>query len=197
MGDWFQTVVDVQVQSQEADSLAGLVRGWLISSGVVSAEPTDCVLGSSLGHPPGPRADEVVDASGWSSPWQNVQANGLEVVVGSTVFDAGQGEPTAVTCPHCVACVPLVDRHFEQIEEAWEPFHRVLQGWSEGREVAVACPACAQDVSAQGWEWADDYFALGRLGFSFWNWPPLRPEFVAEFTRRLGGHRTVLLAGKL
>jgi hypothetical protein len=197
VGDWFQTVVDVQARSQEAESLAELVRDWLISSGFVSADQTDCVLGSGLGYPPGPRADEVVDGVAWSSPWQNAQANGLEIVVGSTVFDAGQGEPAAVACPHCTARVPLVDMGHEPIEEAWKPFHDVLQGWSEGREVAVACPACAQDVPAQGWQWADDYFALGRLGFRFWNWPPLRPAFVAEFTRRLGGRRTVLLAGKL
>ncbi|GAA2081622.1 hypothetical protein [Actinomadura alba] len=99
------------------------------------------------------------------------------------------GRAPVVTCPHCAAEVELVD-------EAWEPFDEVLNGWAEGRDAIIACPACAQPVEPTSWKWADDYFALGHLGFTFWNWPPLRPEFVAEFTHRLGGHRTVLLAGK-
>ncbi|GAA2081629.1 hypothetical protein GCM10009780_19210 [Actinomadura alba] len=93
MGDWFQTIVDVQAASGEAEALAADVRDWLISSGVVSAERTDCVLGSDLGYPPGPRVDEVVDNSGCSLPWQNVSANGLDIITGRTIFHAWQGGP--------------------------------------------------------------------------------------------------------
>lgn len=54
MGDWFQTIVDAQVASQDAEGLASEVRDWLVSSGIVSSERTDCVLGSDLGYSPGP-----------------------------------------------------------------------------------------------------------------------------------------------
>lgn len=43
----------------------------------------------------------------------------------------------------------------------------------------------------------NDYFAFGQLGFTFGNWTMLRDGCVAEFSRRLGGHRTVELGGKL
>ncbi|MFF4951702.1 hypothetical protein [Streptomyces chattanoogensis] len=38
--------------------------------------------------------------------------------------------------------------------------------------------------------------AVTGRGSKFWNWDALRPGFVAELTRRLGGHRTVELEGK-
>jgi hypothetical protein len=76
-------------------------------------------------------------------------------------------------------------------------FDEVLNGWAEGRDVVICCPACARPVTPTSWKWAENYFVLGHLGFEFWNWPSLRAEFVAEFTRRLGGHRIALLAGKL
>ncbi|NEA23963.1 hypothetical protein [Actinomadura bangladeshensis] len=72
-----------------------------------------------------------------------------------------------------------------------------MDGWAEGRDAVMPCSSCARSVELAAWEWADDYFALGYLGFTFWNWPPFRAEFVEEFGRRLGGHRVVLLAGKL
>ncbi|GLX02971.1 hypothetical protein [Microtetraspora sp. NBRC 16547] len=196
MGDWFQTIVDVQASPQEAETLAADVRDWLISSGIVSAERTDCTLGSDLGYPPGPRADEMVDASGWSVPWQDVRINGLDIITCRTAFDAGQGDPIAVTCPHCSVEIELVDEDFELIEEAWEPFSGVVHGWDEGRDVIIPCPACTRLVEPTSWKWADDYFAFGHLGFTFWNWAPLRAEFVAEFTRHLAGHRIALFSGK-
>lgn len=193
MGDRFQAIVDVQASAQEAGTLAADVRSWLISSGVVSAERTDCVLSADLGYPSGPGADAVVGLSGWSVPWQG----GLDITIGRTVFDAGQGDPMAVTCPHCSAVIDLLDEDFELSDEAWEPFREVVHGWGEGRDVIVPCPACGRPVEPTFWKWADDYFVFAHLGFMFWNWPPLRPEFVAEFTRHLADHRTVLLEGKL
>lgn len=197
MGDWFQTIVDAQAAPREADVLAAGVRAWLASAGIVLPDRTDCVLGGDLGHPPGPRADEVVDASGWSGPWQNVGANGLEITTTRTVFDGGQGEPVDVTCPHCSTEIPLVDESFELDDAAWAPFDEVVAGWAEGRDVVIPCPICSRPVQPTAWKWADDYFVFGHLGFVFWNWPPFRPEFVDEFARRLGGHRPVLIAGKL
>ncbi|MFB6876516.1 hypothetical protein [Streptomyces sp. NPDC056323] len=45
--------------------------------------------------------------------------------------------------------------------------------------------------------WEDDYYACGHLGFTFWGWAELTSDFTWEIGRKLGGHRTVLLAGKL
>ncbi|SEN23712.1 hypothetical protein [Nonomuraea pusilla] len=197
MGDWFQTIVDVEATSEEAEALAAEVREWLVGSGVAAPERTPCVLDAELGHPPGPRAAEVADASGWSPDWPGSWSGGVSVLTGRTVFDGGQGDPTAVSCPHCSASVVLVDDCFELLDAAWAPFREVVHGWAEGRDVVLACPSCARPVAPAAWRWEDDYFAFGHLGFTFWNWPPLRPGFVSDLTARLHGHRVVLLDGKL
>ncbi|MEV5753419.1 hypothetical protein AB0L00_36850 [Actinoallomurus sp. NPDC052308] len=86
----------------------------------------------------------------------------------------------------------------DQLDDAaWESFRDVVHGWDEGRDVVIPCPACSRRVQPTAWKWADDYFVFGHLGFTFWNWPPFRPGFVEEFARRLDGHRTVLIDGKL
>lgn len=195
MGDWFQTIVDTEATSGEAQGLAANVLDWLIADGFISAERTDCVLGADAGHAPGTRYGEAVEDP--DPELVNVWSNGLHVTVGRTVFDAGQGEPSAVTCPHCATEMPLVDEHWSPIEERWARFEDAVGSWAEGHDEPVACPSCDRTAPVHTWLWADDYFAFGHLGFTFWNWPTLRPEFVVDFSRRLGGHRTVLLEGKL
>ncbi|MGW0664168.1 hypothetical protein [Streptodolium elevatio] len=195
MGDWFQTIVDIEATPEEAQVLAANILDWLIADGFVSAERTDCVLGADTGHAPGTRYGEAVEDP--DPELVNVWSNGLQVTVERTVFDAGQGEPTAVTCPHCAAEMPLGDEHGPLVEETWARFMDAMESWGEGHDEPVACPSCGRTAPVHTWLWADNYFAFGHLGFTFWNWSTLRPEFVVDFARRLGGHRTVLLEGKL
>jgi hypothetical protein len=37
---------------------------------------------------------------------------------------------------------------------------------------------------------------VGCLDLTFWNWPPLAEEFVAQVAERLG-HRVIVMLGKL
>lgn len=197
MGDYFQTIVDTEATPGEAQQLAADVLDWLIAERFVAAERTDCVLGADAGHPPGERYGEAVDQP--DPELVKLWSNGLHIAVGRTVFDAGQGEPEAVTCPHCAAETKLVDRCWELDMEKWAPFRDATEAWSEGYDddSLVPCASCDRSAPVHAWQWADDYFAFGHLGFTFWNWPPLRPEFVANLSRQLGGHRTVVLEGKL
>lgn len=52
MGDYFQTLADIHTAPEDADRLAADIRDWLIASGVISPDRTDCVLGAPTGHPP-------------------------------------------------------------------------------------------------------------------------------------------------
>ncbi|MBA0053014.1 hypothetical protein E0L36_19690 [Streptomyces sp. AJS327] len=194
MGDWFQTIVDTEATPEEAPGLAANVVDWLVADGVILAERTDCVLGADAGHAPGTRYGDAVQQP--DPELVNLWSNGLHATVGRTVFDAGQGEPSAVTCPHCAVEIRLVDEYWSPVEESWHRFAPAVGSWAEGDDEPVACPSCDRAAPVHTWHWAD-YFAFGSLGFTFWNWPDLRPEFVADVARRLGGHRTVLLEGKL
>ncbi|MFJ9601776.1 hypothetical protein [Streptomyces althioticus] len=193
MGDYFQTVVDLDAGPDEAAEYAERGLAWLVSEGVVLAERTVCVLGAPLGHPPGP--DWLRACSPEDAEWK--PSDGLAVEVGRTVFGGGQGEPEAVTCPRCEVTTRLMTDTWESDDEAWEPFGEALRAWDEDGEADVVCPACAASVPLPEYRWADDYFAFGHLGIRFWNWPEFTDAFLTRFTRVLEGHRTVRVWGKL
>ncbi|MCX4846166.1 hypothetical protein [Streptomyces sp. NBC_00893] len=73
---------------------------------------------------------------------------------------------------------------------------RIGTSWLQERAI-VHCPSCARPSGIDRWSWEDDYYACGHLGFTFWGWAELTSDFTREIGRRPGGHRTVLLAGKL
>ncbi|MFB8088977.1 hypothetical protein [Streptomyces sp. NPDC055992] len=194
MGDWFQTVVDLDATDEEAPALGDRVLARLVAEGIVEAARTDCVLGGGgYGYPPGPHYAKAVEDPAPVDLW----TNGLAVATGRTVFDSGQGEVAAAVCPLCEGEIRLVDETWQPIDDAWDPFAGTFDDWTEGGEGRVTCPACTRASSIERWTWEDDYFACGRLGFTFWNWAELTPAFVRDLGHQLGGHRTVLLQGKL
>jgi hypothetical protein len=71
----------------------------------------------------------------------------------------------------------------------------VVDAWHKDGDGLFTCPACEKPVGLNGWNW-EPAWGFGDLGFTFWNWPPLKAGFVAEFSRRLE-HRIVSPAGKL
>ncbi|WP_405568696.1 hypothetical protein OG418_28790 [Streptomyces phaeochromogenes] len=202
MGDHFQTVVDVDATADEAQVLAARVVEWLVAEGIVLGGRTDCVLGQPLGHPPGPNWRRAVEESPDWDPW-----DGLAVHTERTVFDSGQGGPESVTCPRCETTTPLsgetydedyeVSREAEPDNGAWPRFAAAMGTWHETGAATVDCPACARPVALTDWIWEDDHYAFGHLGLEFWNWPELRPDFIQEISRLLGGHRTGYVWGKL
>ena len=186
MGDHFQTVVDRDATPAAAEAVAREVIKWLVGRGVIESGRTDCVLdGDGTGHAPGPNYADVIDlGSDDGDDTPRLRTNGLAVVVGQTVFHAGQGGLELV----CRACGDRSDGG-----DAWSK--AVREWYDQKSEGILRCPRCghAEPVT----EWAHDPpWGFGNLGFTFWNWPPLTASFVEEFTRRLG-HRTVLVAGKL
>ncbi|MGM1063756.1 hypothetical protein [Saccharothrix sp. Mg75] len=178
MRNGYQTVVDVEAGDHEAADLAAAVTAWLVERGVVVARVTSCAGGP--GRAPGPDYASAVDA-----PDDALAAhawNGLQVVAGRAVHYA-KGTDQGVSCPHCGADVGL-----EQLHDAFDE-------WLRGEPGTRPCPSCGRELDPNGWRWTPRW-GFGALAFTFWNWPPLRPGFVAELSARLG-HRTVLVAGEL
>ncbi|WP_328399251.1 hypothetical protein OHS70_20545 [Streptomyces sp. NBC_00390] len=209
MGDHFQTIVDLDATAEEAPALAARAVAWLAAEGIVRAERTDCVLGKPLGHPPGPnwaRTASPDDAD-------RDPSDGLDVTTGRTVFFGGQGDADWADCPSCGGRTlfgpgdadrydPLdddtpADEGGEPLDEEWESFSRAMDAWSAMGEASVECRHCGVDIPIIDWTWSHDYYAFGHLGLQFWNWPEFRQEFVAELGTVLGGHRTVVVWGKL
>ncbi|MEU6880439.1 hypothetical protein [Streptomyces sp. NPDC046712] len=191
MGNHFQTVVDLDATPEEAPALAARALEWLVGQGIVRAERTDCVLGAPLGHPPGPHWASAVEHEDWEP------TDGLKIEIGRTVFFGGQGDAEHATCPHCATRTVFYTDYWEIVEGAWEPFHAAISTWHATGAAAVACAHCGHAGDLTAWSWAGDYYAFGYLGFEFWDWPEFAPRFLDAFATALGGHRLVLVWGKL
>jgi hypothetical protein len=183
VGDNFQSIADIDASPEEAESLAAAVLHRLIAEGVLEAERTPCLLGrDELGHRPGPHH---VLATGGSPAWRG-GVNGLEVVTGRTVFHCID-VIERIACPHCRA---------DAGAHAWHDLlSPAIDEWYSSGEGVRGCPHCGRPLGLNEWEWSP-LFAFGHLGFTFWNWPPLDPGFVAAVSERLE-HRVVLTYGKL
>ncbi|GAA1547142.1 hypothetical protein GCM10009730_65330 [Streptomyces albidochromogenes] len=176
MGDYFQTVVDIDAAPEDVEVLASRVVDWLVDEQVVLPEQTFEMLGRPV-HSPGRRWDDVME-------WPGQGADGLAVVRRRTVFWGSLGSEGAPVCPHCSA--PTAETSGLD----------ALAAWNETGSAELWCPACGRSELLPEWTWQDDRFACGHLGFEVWNAARLRPEFVAELGRVLG-HRVRKVSGKL
>ncbi|MFI1334471.1 hypothetical protein ACH4U7_31085 [Streptomyces sp. NPDC020845] len=189
MGDYFQRIVDVEADEQEAGPLAGRMVDWLVSEGVITRETSGEGVYSQTadeGYVPGPRWDRAVVGSA-ETTWQ---PGPVAVMVGRDYYVGGQGQDEAdsASCPRCDATTVIIDypEEFEADDEVWRPYREAIAVWKEtGEGGSVACSACAAAVPVTEWRFGSG-FALGALAFDFWGWPPLDDAFLAEFSRQLG-----------
>jgi hypothetical protein len=195
MGDNFQIIADVEATEAEAPPLAESVVTWLAENAIIAATPADCVLGSGPGYSPGPGYTTAV--SELDVMFLELRTNGVEVLTTKTIFFPVQGELGPAECPHCRQVMVLEDPGTGEATTHWEQFSDALDQWWAGGPGEVACPHCTQRVSLNDWQWVGGWpIAAGFLGFTFWNWPPLSEEFIAQMATRLG-HQVVVTKGKL
>jgi hypothetical protein len=169
LGDYFQTIADVEADAEEADELADAVVSWLLETGVVLS--ADCVSRNE------------------------VTTEGLVVLTGRNVFYSMTGE-NEITCPHCGQVTASDCDDDDRPIGVWQDLLDTIGVWYDGRRGDRPCPSCDNSVELNDWIWSPPW-GFGYLGFTFWNWgEPLRPQFKAEVSHRLG-HRTVYPHGKL
>lgn len=179
VSDWFEIIADVDAMAEEADRLAAEVMAWLVGRNVVMAKPTDCVLGGD-GYAPGPNYAAVVIEP--DPHLHDLRTNGVCVITGRTVFHSMDIQQ--IVCPHCGSVV--VD---DRDQRSWHRFAESIDDWYCGESGVRTCEHCARSVGLNEWQWSPPW-AFGYLGFKFWSWPPLAPQFVAEVSSRLGTGRS-------
>lgn len=196
MGENFQVIADVEATEAEAPALAGTVVSWLAGMGIIASAATgDCLLGTGPGYPPGQNYMTAVSEPGHTL--LRLRTNGVEVHTTKTAFVPVQGEFGPVACPHCGHAAVLEDPETGDTTVHWERFSDALDQWWAGEHGLVACPHCQLAAGLNDWQWAGDWpIAVGFLGFTFWNWPPLSKAFIAQVAAHLG-HRVVVTKGKL
>jgi uncharacterized Zn-finger protein len=195
VGDYFQAIADVEAAEAEAPALATSVIRWLTDARILSADRTDCVLGAESGYPPGPRYAAAVTESDELLP--SLRTNGIEVHTTKRVFHPIQAAIGPTTCSHCGYSAELENATTGQMTAPWELFSEAISQWMAGRPGMVTCPHCGHRAGINDWQWPEGWaLAVGFLGFTFWNWPPLSKWFIAEVSAQLD-HRVVVTQGKL
>jgi hypothetical protein len=100
-----------------------------------------------------------------------------------------------VVCPRCENMVVLEESETAQPTAYWDRFSDALDSWCQGGSGEVQCVHCDGVIGFNDWRWIGRWpFAVGFLGFTFWNWPPLRDSFIAQVAKRLE-HRVVVTRG--
>jgi hypothetical protein len=185
VADTFQTVIDAAARPNEADHLARHVVEFLAGRGVISA-----TADQEGGYPRGPRALEIADPDPRLPAHETIPPvySHLQVIIGRTLHSADMSDPRPPQ-PACPACrAPFRDE-----DELWEA---ALQEWLAGDdESTLECPACGAGGRLTAWDYGSR-LGFGTLAFRFWNWPPLRRDFLDELGRELG-HPIALVRGKL
>lgn len=148
---------------------AQLIVNWLVSVEAVEPVKTDCVLGKAFGYPVGKGADALVDDPKYL-PYRLIVC-GLEVITENTVFHAGANGLDSFICPNC---------HQDILEGDWS-----LDDFVENGDPNLTCPLCNQAADLNDYN-IEPTWGFSNLGFIFWNWPPLKDSFIAEFEQRLG-----------
>ncbi|WP_031465118.1 hypothetical protein [Sciscionella sediminilitoris] len=185
MGDYFETIVDVEASAEQAPELAERLLDWFLAEGIVVRGAADGHFGES--YPIGPNSGRAAP----EEPWAH---GGLELTTGRSVFHSHDEGPLEVSCPRCAETVTLWPKAGESSAE-WDSIEKVISAWYEQGTGTWPCRGCARPLGLNEWRWRPAW-GFGYLGFAFWNVPPLREEFVAEVSRRLG-HRVVCPSGKL
>ncbi|MFF5973550.1 hypothetical protein ACFY7C_18690 [Streptomyces sp. NPDC012769] len=192
MGNHYRTLVVPDVGAEEAGELAGRGLGWLVSEGIVRAERSgDCVFFAEYGHPPGPRWTRAAAGQRYGA------GGGVAVHAGRTVFHGCPFFCAFAVCPHCAARTRFFGDEGEAVEGAFDPFAASIRAWERTGTATAACGTCGRAGDLAAWGWDEDFFAFAHLGFAFWDWPDLAPDFLAEFASVLGGQRFVQVTGRL
>ncbi len=188
MSEHSVTIVDIDVSLTDAPALAERMLSWLQSEGIVGEGIREGdinrdwlkSIGGDLTSPlvnedrivyrPGPEVSKACDPQARLDLFKK---NWLEIDVERQVFHAGE-HGMGIQCASCGA---------DQTERG-EIWGIAIDDWYKGGDGAFRCDACNTLAPLRDWTF-DPVWAFGHLGFRFCEWI-LRPDFIAEFKRRLG-----------
>ena len=176
MSEAFQIIVDKEATLEEAEFLAQAIHAWLVEYEIVEETPVEDI--HSIGEYAAGRNYLQITTGQDVSESDNC---GFDLTTTRTVFHAGGngGDPI------CPGCQMTATNHEQWIS--------AVDDWQMGGAGSLRCEHCGYTASITDWvfDWG-----FGNLGFTFWNWPPLSDEFIAEFHARLG-HEIVVVKGRL
>lgn len=184
MADWYQRLVDVEVDEADAAALGDQLLDHLVAREIVDPRPLDdpSMRGD---HLPGPRCSEALvhPLNGEElRAFRSQPSHRVAVEVGHAVHAIAV--ETQILCPVCGT--PYDDK-------VWSD---ALNEWALQSGLARAtCQRCGVGTPAELMIFVPAW-ALGNLAVVFWNWGPLHDDFVADL-RTVLSPRSVFQAANL
>lgn len=160
---------------------AAAVLARLRAGGILAGVESACLPEAAAGYAPGPHCAQALaeprDARAVER-LQRLAVNGVLVRSGRMVYH-GSALGSA-GCPHCGKPLAIAGdpRWFDAVEQ-W-----LLIG-EDADEGLLLCTGCTLLAPVTSWP-CEPAVGFGCLGLSFWNWPPLAPEFVAGLEALIG-----------
>ena len=147
---------------------------------MIARDESACLPDGATGYAPGPHcALALADPDPRAAErLHRLPVNGVLVRSGRMVYHgAALG---SAQCPHCARplSIPGDPRWFDAVEQ-W-----LLIG-EDADEGLLFCTGCTRFAPVTSWP-CEPPVGFGCLGLSFWNWPPLAPEFVAGLEALIG-----------
>jgi hypothetical protein len=146
-----------------------VILDWLIAENIVHAIPSDCVLSKGQGYAVSNGAGKVVNDPK-SLPFKLI-TNGLEVITDRRIYHAGQDGLDKVICPECGLDIA------EQVGD-------YFNGWQSGESDSIICPGCNTPNDINEYLFTP-VWGFSNLGFTFWNWPVFKDEFIETLIQKL------------
>jgi hypothetical protein len=175
--DRCQILVDEIVRGHGAAAESGdRLERWLVDTGVLSPDLTDCVFGHPLGHPPGPSYGRAVGRGDAPRTW----TNGGYVLIGRRAHWGGGLDRLA-----CRQCGRLDDVTADGLR--WQQtFMSTIAEWMDGGDGTITCLGCGARNELGDWDWGSHPWGFGEVSLVLWNWAPLAQRFIDDVGDVLG-----------
>lgn len=144
------------------------ILDWLVSLDIVKPTLSNCILGSGKGYSISDGARQVTN-SPEELPYELI-TNGLSIITDRKVFDTGENFTDEIICPNCKENI---------VFDEWN-----INPWNNQETNSLNCPQCGHETDINNYIFKPDW-GFSDLGFTFWNWPDFKDEFINEFKQKL------------
>lgn len=177
---------------QHSEEKAKKVLHWLQEKLIVEEEASNCILRlNDLGYKPAAEYRSVIQ---YDEDIQRLAVCGLEIKIEREVFHGMADSPLIdFICPSCkhdrFDGITEMDFYTESLTEEqlsdYQYVFECLHAWAEGKETTLKCNACERVHPIEEYQLGGGV-CLSNLGFTFWNWPALKDEFIEELAGVVG-----------
>jgi hypothetical protein len=164
------SIVPKQSEYPDSKSKVKEILDWLVSKNIIKPSISDCILASENGYAISEGARDITNYNVYL-PFDLI-TNGLEITTKRQIFHTGQNGIDECICPNCKENIA---------SDVWD----FLDDWFEHKSNNLTCTHCDQETEINNYSF-EPQWGFSNIGFTFWNWPELKEDFIEEFQERLG-----------